>query len=51
MLFGTVLRKCAEEIGLMADKVEVLWELDNTVTKTSNYININVFKLTSLSLF
>jgi len=37
-LVNTALRECAEEIGLMADKVEVLGELDDTVTVTSNYI-------------
>ena len=37
-LLGTALRECTEEIGLMAYDVEVLGELDDTVTKTSNYI-------------
>ena len=37
-LVNTVLRKCAEEIGLMADEIEVLGELDDTVTVTSGYI-------------
>ena len=37
-LVDTVLRECAEEIGLMADEVEVLGELDDTVTVTSGYI-------------
>ncbi len=37
-LLDTALRESAEEIGLMADEVEVLGELDDTVTTTSNYI-------------
>ena len=37
-LVNTALRECAEEIGLMADKIEVLGELDDTVTVTSNYV-------------
>lgn len=37
-LVGTALRECAEEIGLMSDKVEVLGELDDMVTAVSNYI-------------
>ena len=37
-LVNTALRECAEEIGLMADKIEVLGELDDTVTVTSGYI-------------
>jgi len=37
-LVNTALRECAEEIGLMADEVEVLGELDDTVTVTSSYI-------------
>ena len=37
-LIGTALRECAEEIGLMADKVEILGELDDTATETSSYI-------------
>jgi len=37
-LVNTALRECVEEIGLMADDVEVLGELDDTVTVTSNYI-------------
>ena len=41
-LLDTALRECAEEIGLMADKVEVLGELDDTATLTSNY-NISPF--------
>ncbi len=37
-LVNTSLRECAEEIGLMADDVEVLGELDDTLTETSSYI-------------
>jgi len=37
-LVNTALRECAEEIGLMADEIEVVGELDDTVTVTSNYI-------------
>ena len=37
-LLNTALRECAEEIGLMADQVEVLGELDDIVTETSSYI-------------
>ena len=37
-LVDTALRECAEEIGLTPDKVEILGELDDTVTETSNYI-------------
>ena len=37
-LVNTALRECAEEIGLMAEAVEVLGELDDTATTTSNYI-------------
>ena len=37
-LINTALRECAEEIGLMADGVEVLGELDDTIPATSNYI-------------
>ena len=37
-LVNTALRECAEEIGLMADQVEVLGELDDIVTETSSYI-------------
>ena len=37
-LVNTALRECFEEIGLMADNVEILGELDDTTTKTSNYI-------------
>jgi len=32
------LRECAEEIGLISGKVEVLGELDDVVTETSSYI-------------
>jgi len=37
-LMNTALRECAEEIGLMSDEVEILGELDDTVTTTSGYI-------------
>ena len=37
-LVNTALRECAEEIGLMAHQIEVLGELDDTVTETSSYI-------------
>ena len=37
-LVNTALRECAEEIGLTADRIEVLGELDDTLTHTSNYI-------------
>ncbi len=37
-LVDTARRECAEEIGLMADDIEVLGELDDTITETSNYI-------------
>ncbi|MBA7696159.1 putative Nudix hydrolase NudL [subsurface metagenome] len=37
-LVDTALRECAEEIGLMADRVEILGELDDTATQTSSYI-------------
>jgi len=37
-LVDTALRESAEEIGLMADRVEVLGELDDTATQTSTYI-------------
>ena len=37
-LLATALRECAEEIGLRVDEVEILGELDDTVTKTSNYV-------------
>jgi len=38
ILVNTALRECAEEIGLMAEEVEILGELDDTISKTSNYI-------------
>jgi len=38
VLVNTALRECAEEIGLTADEIEVLGELDDTLTHTSNYI-------------
>ena len=37
-LVNTALRECTEEIGLMADEVEVLGELDDIVTTASGYI-------------
>jgi len=37
-LLNTALRESAEEIGLEPDAVEVLGELDDFVTSTSNYI-------------
>ena len=37
-LLNTALRECAEEIGLMADEIEILGELDDTMSKTSNYV-------------
>jgi 8-oxo-dGTP pyrophosphatase MutT (NUDIX family) len=37
-LVDTALRECAEEIGLIADKVELLGELDDIATTTSSYI-------------
>ena len=37
-LVDTALRECAEEIGLMADEVEVVGELDDAVTVVSNYV-------------
>ena len=37
-LLNTALRECAEEIGLMAEEVEVLGELDDTISRTSNFI-------------
>ncbi len=37
-LVNTALRECAEEIGLMAEETEVLGELDDTISLTSNYI-------------
>ena len=37
-LIATALRESTEEIGLAADAVEVLGELDDTVTLASNYI-------------
>ncbi len=38
LLLNTALRECAEEIGLVADQVEILGELDDVVTQTSSYI-------------
>jgi len=37
-LVSTALRECAEEIGLVAEEVEILGELDDTISVTSNYI-------------
>jgi len=37
-LMNTALRECAEEIGLEADDIEILGELDDTFTITSNYV-------------
>ena len=37
-LLDTVLRESAEEIGLAPDRVEILGELDDTVTETSHYV-------------
>ncbi len=37
-LVNTALRECAEEIGLMANKIEILGELDDIATMTSGYI-------------
>lgn len=37
-LLQTALRESTEEIGLAPDKVEILGELDDTVTLVSNYI-------------
>ena len=37
-LVNTALRECGEEIGLMAEEVEVLGELDDTISRTSNFI-------------
>ena len=37
-LVATALRECTEEIGLMADDVEILGELDDEVSVKTNYI-------------
>lgn len=37
-LANTALRECAEEIGLAAEAIELLGELDDTATTTSSYI-------------
>ena len=37
-LVNTALRECTEEIGLIAEEVEILGELDDTLSITSNYI-------------
>jgi len=38
ILVNTALRECAEEIGLAADRVELLGELDDTISIGSGYI-------------
>jgi len=37
-LVDTALRECAEEIGLAAEEVEILGELDDAISLTSNYV-------------
>jgi len=37
-MLNTALRECAEEIGLPADKVEILGELDDEVSRTTDYV-------------
>ncbi len=37
-MLDTALRECAEEIGLMPDKVEILGELDDVVSVKTNYV-------------
>ena len=37
-LLNTALRECVEEIGLTADMIEVLGELDSITTATSGYV-------------
>lgn len=37
-LLDTALRECAEEINLEGSRVEILGELDDTTTVTSNYV-------------
>jgi len=37
-LVDTALRECAEEIGLTADKIEVLGELDDNITLSTDYV-------------
>jgi len=37
-LLKTARRECAEEIGLTADDIDILGELDDTVTTTSGYV-------------
>ena len=37
-LLDTALRECAEEIGLMAEDVEILGELDDEVSVKTNYV-------------
>ena len=38
LLVDAALRECTEEIGLRAGEVEILGELDDTISLTSNYI-------------
>ena len=37
-LVTTALRECAEEIGLMAGDIEILGELDDYISRVSNYV-------------
>ncbi|MBI4286770.1 MAG: CoA pyrophosphatase [Chloroflexi bacterium] len=37
-LAATALRECTEEIGLRADGIEILGELDDIITRGSNYV-------------
>ncbi len=37
-LLGTAVRECAEELGITADRVEILGALDDVITQTSSYI-------------
>ena len=37
-LLDTALRECAEEIGVCVEDIEVLGEMDDEATTTSNYI-------------
>lgn len=37
-LLATALRECKEEVGLRPDDVEIVGELDDTVTVTSNFV-------------
>ncbi|MFC2066548.1 NUDIX hydrolase [Chloroflexota bacterium] len=38
MLLETALRESAEEIGLMAEDIEILGEMDDEISLTSNYV-------------